>query len=110
SLVGPRPERPEFVGRLERDLPHYRRRLAVRPGVTGLAQVQLPADTDLESVRRKLAFDLYYVRERNFWLDLQIFACTACFLGGIPFAVSRKCLRVPGASAVEDTYQSLTGE
>src|SRR5438477_230153 len=56
SLIGPRPERPEFIGELERALPGYRSRLAVRPGVTGLAQVQLPADSDLESVRRKLQY------------------------------------------------------
>ena len=61
SLVGPRPERPEFLPKLERALPDYRRRLAVRPGVTGLAQVQQPPDTDLLSVRRKLNYDLYYV-------------------------------------------------
>ena len=61
SLVGPRPERPEFLAKLEHDLPDYRRRLAVRPGVTGLAQVQQPPDTDLASVRRKLNYDLYYV-------------------------------------------------
>ena len=61
SLVGPRPERPEFLPQLERALPAYRQRLVVRPGVTGLAQVKLPADTDLDSVRRKLAHDLYYI-------------------------------------------------
>ena len=51
SLVGPRPERPEFVPQLEQAIAYYRARLLVRPGVTGLAQVQLPPDTDLESVR-----------------------------------------------------------
>ena len=45
SLVGPRPERPEFLAQLERALPDYRQRLTVRPGVTGLAQVQQPPDT-----------------------------------------------------------------
>src|SRR5439155_3872848 len=62
SLIGPRPERPEFLPELERACPRYRERLAVRPGVTGLAQVQLPADTNIASVRRKLAYDLYYIR------------------------------------------------
>src|SRR5207253_4196733 len=72
SLVGPRPERPEFVPKLEHALPRYRDRLAVRPGVSGLAQVQLPPDTDLASVRRKLAHDLFYVERMSFWLDLRI--------------------------------------
>ena len=62
SLVGPRPERPEFVAQLQRAIPDYRRRLQVPPGVTGLAQVQLPPDTDLAGVRRKLVYDLYYIR------------------------------------------------
>ena len=95
SLVGPRPERPEFVTQLERAIPRYRERLAVRPGVTGLAQVQLPPDTDLNSVRHKLVCDLYYIERLNFWLDLRILVCTAFGLLGIPYAVSRKIFRVP---------------
>ena len=54
SLVGPRPERPEIAAKLEDELDSYPLRLAVRPGLTGLAQVQQPPDTGLESVRRKL--------------------------------------------------------
>src|SRR5438034_8663538 len=69
SLIGPRPERPEFVLKLEQSLPRYRERLRVRPGITGFAQVQLPADCDLESVRRKLAYDLYYIESMGPWLD-----------------------------------------
>jgi len=84
SLVGPRPERPEFVPALERAIPRYRQRLLVRPGVTGLAQVQLPPDTDIAGVRRKLAHDLYYIRHFSAWLDLRILACTVLHVFGIP--------------------------
>src|SRR5262249_45239825 len=107
SLVGPRPERPEFVPNLEAAIPHYRERLLVRPGLTGLAQVQLPADTDLASVRRKLAYDLYYVRRMSPWMDLCIFLCTALKLVRVPFHVSRRLFLVPSPEAVERTYQSV---
>ena len=82
SLVGPRPERPEIIVQLERALPDYRKRLEVRPGITGLAQVHLPPDTDLQSVRRKLNYDLYYTRHLSFWLDARILIST-------PFYVAR---------------------
>ena len=52
SLVGPRPERPEFVRVLAEAVPGYRNRLAVRPGITGLAQINLPPDSDVVSVQR----------------------------------------------------------
>jgi lipopolysaccharide/colanic/teichoic acid biosynthesis glycosyltransferase len=107
SLIGPRPERPEFVPQLELVIPHYRDRLLVRPGLSGLAQVQLPPDTDLESVRRKLACDLYYVREIGPGLDLKILLATACYLLRIPFAVSRLLFGVPSGQPVEHAYQSL---
>lgn len=77
ALVGPRPERPEFTGMLAESLPGYLDRLSVLPGVTGLAQVNLPADTDLESVRKKLDLDLRYISEGSLALDLKIIACTA---------------------------------
>jgi lipopolysaccharide/colanic/teichoic acid biosynthesis glycosyltransferase len=70
SLVGPRPERPEFVRTFELQIDHYSSRLRVRPGITGIAQLRLPPDTDLNSVREKLEFDLYYVRHVSPWLDL----------------------------------------
>lgn len=76
NLVGPRPERPEIASRLERALPGYRYRVMLKPGVTGLAQVQLPPDTDLESVRRKLGYDLHYVREVNVVMDAKILFST----------------------------------
>lgn len=76
SLIGPRPERPEFVPQLEKAIPRYRERLLVLPGVTGLAQVHLGPDADLAGVERKLAFDLYYVQNVNFWTDLRVFLAT----------------------------------
>lgn len=95
SLVGPRPERPEFVPQLEQAIPYYRDRMSVLPGITGLAQIQLPADTDLASVRRKLSCDLYYVQNLSLWLDARILLCTACKLFAIPFDLPRILLRVP---------------
>ncbi len=76
SLVGPRPERPEIVGQLERVYPEYRRRLNVRPGVSGLAQVLQPPDTNLTMVSRKLSLDLYYIDHAGFWLDFRILLAT----------------------------------
>ena len=108
SLVGPRPERPEFVPALERAFPYYRQRLLVRPGVTGLAQIQLPPDTDLESVRRKLAYDLFYVRQASFWLDLRILAGTSFKMIGTPFPFLRKLFLMPSVEAIEDAYRSLS--
>ncbi len=81
SLVGPRPERPEFVQMLARKIPGYPSRLSVLPGVTGLAQINLPPDTDLDSVRRKLVLDLEYVRQASLLTDLGLIICTAARLG-----------------------------
>ena len=110
SLIGPRPERPEFVPELDKAIPCYRNRLVIRPGVTGLAQVNLPADTDLLSVRRKLAYDLYYIQQVNPWLDLRILLCTALYSVGVPFRLSRKLLRVPTGEALERAMQPYLGE
>jgi lipopolysaccharide/colanic/teichoic acid biosynthesis glycosyltransferase len=107
SLIGPRPERPEFVPQLEQLIPFYRERMLVRPGLSGLAQIQLHPDTDLLSVRRKLACDLFYVQQLGFWLDLRLMLATALYLVKIPFAVSRSLLRLPGGTPVENAYQKL---
>jgi lipopolysaccharide/colanic/teichoic acid biosynthesis glycosyltransferase len=95
SLVGPRPERPEFVPTLEKAIPGYRDRLLVKPGVTGLAQVRLDADTDLESVRRKLKYDIYYVRHLNLWMDLRLIVCTAFHMAGVRYSVLGKVFVLP---------------
>jgi lipopolysaccharide/colanic/teichoic acid biosynthesis glycosyltransferase len=100
SLIGPRPERPEFLPVLEQALAGYRERLRVRPGVTGLAQVQLPPDTDLASVERKLAYDLYYVERANPWLDCRVLMGTLAKLLGVPFSASRCMLGLPSWETV----------
>ncbi|PHR95883.1 MAG: hypothetical protein COA78_29440 [Blastopirellula sp.] len=77
SLIGPRPERPEFVQILGTDIPGYLNRLAIKPGITGLAQINLPADSDLDSVKKKLVLDTEYIQTAGFFLDLRILLCTA---------------------------------
>ena len=72
SLVGPRPERPTFVQSLSVSLPDYPKRCGVLPGITGLAQVKSNYDTSVESVSRKLQYDLYYIKNRSLVLDLGI--------------------------------------
>lgn len=102
SLIGPRPERPTIAEGLERSLPSYRERLQVRPGITGLAQVQLPPDEDLHSVRRKLTCDLYYVEKMNPLLDLQILMATATKVFGLPCGTVCKYLRIPSDVSIAE--------
>jgi lipopolysaccharide/colanic/teichoic acid biosynthesis glycosyltransferase len=110
SLVGPRPERPEFLPQLAQSIPGYMDRLLVRPGVTGLAQVQLPADTDLDSVRRKLTYDLWYIRNRTLWLDLRLIACTAMKVLLVPEHLSCRWFGIPGAAVVESANDDRVEE
>ncbi|CAN5160843.1 hypothetical protein BH10PLA2_BH10PLA2_27470 [soil metagenome] len=105
SMIGPRPERPEFLPQLEEALPFYRCRLMVRPGLTGLAQVQLPPDTDMNSVRRKLAHDLHYVREHNFVMDMQLVAATVAHLAKVPVSWMWTVLQIPGGPVLEHDYE-----
>lgn len=104
SLIGPRPERPEFVLKLDQAIPRYRERLRVRPGLTGFAQVQLPADCDLESVRLKLAYDLYYVDNMGFWFDARIFVSTILKMVGVPFRTLRFVFVLPAEPTVDAHY------
>jgi lipopolysaccharide/colanic/teichoic acid biosynthesis glycosyltransferase len=71
-LVGPRPERPHFVGRFAQRIPGYTDRLRALPGITGLAQVERSYDACEEDVRDKLDYDLRYVQDRRFTTDVQI--------------------------------------
>lgn len=72
SFVGPRPERPFFVETLAKDIPFYRERHSVKPGITGWAQVNYPYGASLEDARQKFAYDLYYVKNRTVFLDFVI--------------------------------------
>ena len=76
SLVGPRPERPCFVTQLAVQIPHFRERTRVKPGITGWAQVNYPYGASVEDAREKLAYDLYYLRHRSLALDLRILLAT----------------------------------
>jgi sugar transferase (PEP-CTERM system associated) len=72
SLVGPRPERPEFIDELAERIPFYKERLLVPPGVTGWAQVNYPYTASIKASRRKVQFDLYYIKHMSLFLDIVI--------------------------------------
>jgi sugar transferase (PEP-CTERM system associated) len=76
SLIGPRPERPQFVEELGRIIPFYRERAYVKPGITGWAQVNFPYGASVEDAGQKLSYDLYYVKNRSLLLDLLILLAT----------------------------------
>jgi len=72
SLVGPRPERPFFVEKLAEEIPYYKRRLKVRPGITGWAQVKHKYDESVEDVKEKLKYDLFYIENMSLRMDFKI--------------------------------------
>ncbi len=72
SIVGPRPERPYFVEKLAQEIPYYKRRLRVRPGITGWAQVKHKYDESIEDVKIKLRYDLFYIENMSIRMDLKI--------------------------------------
>jgi len=79
SLVGPRPERAIFIQKLSEKIPFYAERLLVPPGITGWAQVMAPYAASIEDTRRKLQYDLYYIKHMSFFLDIFIFMKTMLF-------------------------------
>ncbi len=104
SLIGPRPERPEFTNELVSAVPGYAERLAVRPGITGLAQVHLPPDTGLAGVRKKLIHDVYYIDHVGLSLDLRILVSTLCYV----LRPVRSVVRPLIAPSREDVERRLT--
>jgi len=108
SLVGPRPERPEVIQAkgLDHLVPGYKHRLLVKPGVTGLAQVQLPADTDITSVRYKVVYDLYYVQNPNLLLDIRLLFATVFKAVGVGPRLLRLLFLLPGQRKIAAVFQS----
>ena len=82
SLVGPRPERPEFVAELVRQVPYYQARHAVRPGITGWAQVRYRYGDSVQDALTKLEYDLYYIKHQGFYLEASILVKTAAVMLG----------------------------
>jgi lipopolysaccharide/colanic/teichoic acid biosynthesis glycosyltransferase len=80
SIVGPRPERPEFVRMLEKEMPFWSRRLLIKPGVTGWAQVRSGYAADCASCADKLSYDLWYIRHRSLAVDIAVCMKTAALM------------------------------
>jgi len=100
SLVGPRPERPEFVALLKQSIPFYQERLMVAPGITGWAQVKFPYATSIEATKRKLQFDLYYIKHMSLYLDVLILLRTfRTIIVGLRYAEEPENGSVPQTAA-----------
>ena len=83
SLIGPRPERPEFDTKLKQVIPYYDLRYSVKPGITGWAQVMYPYGASVKDAYEKLSYDLYYIKNYSLWLEIEVFLRTikVVFLG-----------------------------
>ncbi len=110
SLVGPRPERPEVIAAkgLAKQVPGYARRLDVKPGVTGFAQLQLAADSDLTSVRHKVAYDLYYIANQSLWLDARLILATVAKTVGVSMPWLRRLFLLARRERVGQFFRTLT--
>jgi lipopolysaccharide/colanic/teichoic acid biosynthesis glycosyltransferase len=103
DLIGPRPERPEIVADLIREIPNYRARLQILPGVTGLAQINLAPDESTDCVRKKLALDCDYIREANLVMDVRILICTFLRMVGIRHGLAARWLGVKRHVTLDST-------
>jgi lipopolysaccharide/colanic/teichoic acid biosynthesis glycosyltransferase len=90
SLIGPRPERPEIELELEQQIPHYRLRHLIRPGLSGWAQVNYPYGASVEDSAKKLSYDLYYLRNSSFLLDLLVLFKTIKLVFNAKGAIARQ--------------------
>ncbi len=108
SLIGPRPERPEFVQKLKKKIERYDERHSINPGITGLAQIYLPPDVDLNSVKRKTRLDLHYLENAGFLMDARILFCTALRILAVRGGVGPK---ISGLDRqIEDIRRALWSE
>ena len=114
SLVGPRPERPEITQFLEQIIPHYHLRHRVKPGVTGLAQVNLEPDKHINITRQKQILDLRYIAQANPFLDARMLAATAlrmvCFKGDVAMRIAALKQTITENELVRIGYQFDTPE
>ena len=107
SLVGPRPERPEIASGIEQRIPLFKNRLEALPGVTGLAQVRLPPDSDEAGLMRKLAHDLYYIKYGSLGMDFFLLAATGGqFASSILLGVAR-FWSLPARQRIEGEFLPL---
>ena len=109
SFVGPRPERPEFIAELARQVPFYEERLMVQPGLTGWAQVSYPYGASALDARRKLEYDLYYMKHMSVFLDVFIILDTVRIVlrGGAQASAPR---RSPASADMEEWTRLGTSE
>ena len=98
SMVGPRPERPEFVAMLEASMPYWNRRLLIKPGITGWAQIRCGYAADREACQAKLSYDLWYIRHRNLAVDIAVCLRTAGLMVSSLFVGGAKPERGPPAA------------
>jgi len=109
SFVGPRPERPEFVERLAQEVPYFQERLLVQPGITGWAQVNYPYGATTDDARRKLEYDLYYMKHMSVFLDVFILLDTFSIIlrGGLN---ESKKVEHPVSKAIMEHFRSAEVE
>jgi lipopolysaccharide/colanic/teichoic acid biosynthesis glycosyltransferase len=109
SFVGPRPERPEFFKKLVREIPYFQERLLVQPGLTGWAQVNYPYGSTTDDARRKLEYDLYYMKHMSVFLDVFILLDTFSIIvrGGLD---ESKKVEHPVSRAIMDHYRAIPAQ
>ena len=102
ALVGPRPERPCICSSLHQRIDGYYDRVLVKPGISGLSQINLESDLTLEDVIRKQTLDLHYINETSFWFEFRIMIATALRFVGIKGETTMKLMRLCRRSLVEE--------